>query len=185
MHSIVSLLAKLEFFPDRVIPAAGGNGASLWIYTVLPKEDWVPHSAGDFVRPEHPGSAIKYGDRLYELMRVEETTEGGYEYRYCLRPWDPQDGVSSQEYTRPRTPDRQKAVEDFTHRLDLAQSFALVWGIYPRADQLRLQQAYQYDALGSSTITAGAFLIVGHYTSASPLHFTGVPSSRLRVPPIW
>ena len=359
-----------DFFPDRVIPAADANPVELWVYTVLPKEGWVPHSPGDLARAEHPGSAIKYGDQVYELLRVEETAEGGYAFRYGLRPWDPQyairhvvnytlktqmdaaaahknmrrtqrlrslilwlfplagfapdplqrewekktglsmawvsagsalfgmalafalrdaagdsgfapvvfylalesfarifwigishrphgsllltlpyllwrgferlrspelpqrvgairpttqdevsqgsdgnslrvrssyfdttlaestlvryegalyrplrwrqegkglsrrwiydlervelaAGVPSHEYTRPRTPDRQEAVEVFTHNLDLAQSFALVWGTYPRRDQLRLQLLYQYDGPGSTATTAGFFLIVG------------------------
>jgi len=359
-----------EFFPDRVIPAADGDPVALWVYAVLPKEGWVPHSPGDLTRAEHPGSAIKYGDQVYELMRVEETVEGGYEFRYGLRKWDPQYAVRhlvnytlktqmdaaaahrdmtrtqwlrsviiwlfpivglapdplqrewekktglsmawvsggsalfglalafalrgasedsrfvavvfylalesfarlfwisishrphgsllltlpyllwqgitqarprgptaqteadllvrhddvwrgptegslrvhsryfdlylagttpvsfegavyrpsrwhqegkglarrwvyelekvepegsapSREYTNPRTPDRQKAVEDFTHRLDLARSFALFWGAYPRRDQLRLQLLYQYDGPGSTAITAGLFLVIG------------------------
>jgi len=359
-----------DFHPDRVIPAADGGPIELWVYAVLPKEGWVTHSPGDLARAEHPGSAIKYGDQVYELLRVEETAEGGYAFRYGLRPWDPQyairhvvnytlktqmeaaaghqdmtraqrlrslilwlfplagfapdplqrewekktglsmawvstgsalfgmalafamrdvagdspfaavvfylamdsfarlfwiaishrphgsllltlpyllwqgwqgvrspertqgadvvlpttqdevsqgpggnslrvrswyfdttltestlvryegaiyrpcrwhqegeglsrrwiydlekieaeAGVPSREYTRPRTPDRQKAVEAFTHSRDLAQSFALVWGTYPRRDQLRLQLLYQYDGPGSTATTAGFFLIVG------------------------
>jgi hypothetical protein len=81
---------------------------------------------------------------IYELERVE------------LEP-----GVPSPEYTCPRSPDRQKAVEDFTHRLNLAQSFSLVWGAYPRRDQLRLQLLYQYEGPRSTAITAGFFLVAG------------------------
>jgi len=359
-----------NFIPDRVVPAAEGDPVDLWVYAVLPKKGWVPHSRGDLIRADHAGSAIKYRDRVYELMRVEETVEGGYAFRYGLRRWDPQyvmghlvnytlksqmdaaaahqdmtrtqglrylilwlfplagfapdplqrewekktglsmawvsvgsalfglalafalrgasedsrftavvfylvlesfarllwisfshqphgsplltlpylfwegltrrpspnptkdadavllarqdearrvpnrnslqvcswyfdttlvgstpvryegtlymptrwhqegkglsrrwiyelekvepeAGVASREYTRPRTPDRQKAVEDFTHRLDMAQSFALFWGTYPRADQLRLQLLYQYEGPRSTAITAGLFLILG------------------------
>jgi len=359
-----------NFIPDRVVPAAEGDPVDLWVYAVLPKKGWVPHSPGDLIRADHAGSAVKYRDQVYELMRVEETLEGGYAFRYGLRPWDPQyvmghvvnytlrsqveaaaahkdttraqvlrylilwlfpiagfapdplqrewekktglnmawvsagsalfglalafvlrgasedthftavvlylvlesftrllwinsshqphgsplltlpylmwqflqrgpsqasandadavllarqdevrrvpnrnsmqicswyfdttlvgstpvryegnlymptrwhregkglsrrwiyelekvepeAGVPSREYTRPRTPDRQKAVEDFTHRLDMAQSFALFWGIYPRADQLRLQRLYQYQGPRPTAITAGLFLILG------------------------
>jgi hypothetical protein len=360
-----------NFIPDRVILAADGEPVDLWIYAVLPKEGWVPHSPGDLIRADRAGSAIKYRDQVYELMRVEETVEGGYAFRYGLRPWDPRyvmghlvnytlktqmdaaaahqdiartqrlshlilwlfpiagfapdplqrewekktglsmawvsagsalfglalalvlrgvaegsrlatavvfylvlesfarlfwinishrphgsllltlpyllweglkregspnptkdaDGmllprqdevrrvrgrdslqVSSwyfdttlagptlvrfegtlykptrwhpegkglsrrwiyelekvetaadapgREYTHPRTPDRQKAVEDFTHRLDIARSFALFWGAYPRRDQLRLRHLYQYEGPRSTAITAGFFLIIG------------------------
>ena len=367
---MVLAVPESGFVPDRVVPAADGESVDLWVYAVLPKEGWVPHSPGDFVSAEHPGSAIKYRDQIYEVMRVEEAVEGGYAFRYRLRPWDPQytirhlveytlktqmaeadahqemaraerlrslilwlfpivgfapdplqrewekktglsmawvslgsalcglalafslrngpedlryivivyylglesfarllwiavshrphgsllltlpyllweefrrrrhpesahnlgaalrmredevrlggsgnslrvcswyfdsilagstlltyegslyrplhwhqegkglgrrwiyelervepeAGVPSAEYTRPRSPDRQKAVEDFTRRLDLAQSFSLVWGTYPRQDQLRLQLLYQYEGPRSTAITAGLFLIAG------------------------
>jgi hypothetical protein len=359
-----------RFTPDRVVRAVDGGPLDLWVYAVLPKEGWVPHSPGDSVRAEHPGSAIRYRHQIYEVMRVEETAEGGYAFRYRLRPWDsqytirhlvdytlktqraatdahqdmvraerlrslilwlfpiagfapnplqqewekktglnmawisfgsalfgvalafwlrngPEDllyivivwyvalesfarllciavthrplgspmltlpyllwqglrqrrhpepaqdagavlqtredevrlgrdgnslrvcswyfdstlagstpvmyegslyrplhwhqegkglgrrwiyelervelkaGVPSPEHTYPRSPDRQKAVEDFTHRLDLAQSFSLVWGAYPRRDQLRLQLLYQYEGPRSTAITAGFFLVAG------------------------
>jgi hypothetical protein len=39
------------------------------------------------IRTDHPGSAIKFGDQIYELMRAEETVEAGYAYRYGLRSW--------------------------------------------------------------------------------------------------
>lgn len=359
-----------NFVPDRAVAAADGDPVDLWVYAVLPKEGWIPHSPGDLIRADHAGSAIKYRDQVYELMRVEETLEGGYAFRYGLRAWDPQyamghlvnytlksqaeaavahqamtrvqalrywilwlfpiagfapdrlqrewekktglsmawvsvgsalfglalgfvlrgasddprfsaavlylvlesftrllwinfshqphgsplltlpyilwqslkrgpsqtlvtdaeaallarqdevrrisnrnslqicswyfdttlvgstpirfdgtlymparwhregkglsrrwiyelekiepeAGVPSCEYTRPRTADRQMAVEDFTHRLDMAESFALVWGIYPRADQLRLQLLYRYEGPRSTGITAGLFLVIG------------------------
>ena len=359
-----------NFIPDRVVPVADGDPVDLWVYAVFPKDGWVPHSAGDLIRADHAGSAIKFRDQVYELMRAEETVEGGYAYRYGLRRWDlqypmghvvnytlqtqmeaaaayqdmtrnqglrsmilwlfplagyapdplqrewekktglnmawvsvgsalfclglafalrgasedsrfaavvfylvlesfgrifwisfshqphgalfltlpyllwqglqrgpspaptqdadaavmtrqdevrrvpggnslrvyswyfdttlagptairfegnlyspvrwhqegkglsrrwifelekvePQAGTPSREYTRPRAPDRQKAVEDFTHRLDLAHSFALFWGTYPRRDQLRLQLLYQYEGQRSTAITAGIFLIIG------------------------
>ena len=357
-----------DFIPDRVIPATGGDPVELWVHAALPKEEWLPHSPGDLTHAEYPGSAIKYQDRVYELMCVEESVEGGYAFRYGLRAWDPQyiirhlvnytletqreataahqdrtktqglrsmilwlfplagfapdplqreweektglrmawasagsalfgmalafalrgvgksfdavifylalesftrlfwtgisrrphgsflltlpyllwqglkrmgppgpaenvgavhmkrqdevrrdpgrnslrisswyfdttlagstligfegaaykpfhwhqegkgltrrwvyelekvepeDGAPRREYTCPRTPDRQKAVEDFTHRLDLAHSFALFWSTYPRQDQLHLQLLYQYDGPGSTAITAGIFLVIG------------------------
>ena len=79
-----------RFIPDRVVTAVDGDPVDLWVYAVLPKEGWVPRSPGDFVRAEHPGSAIRYRDQIYEVMRVEETAEGAYAFRYRLRPWDAQ-----------------------------------------------------------------------------------------------
>jgi len=354
------------FVPDRVVSAARGDPVDVWIYSVLPKEGWVPHSPGDFTHAEYPGSAVKYGSQVYELVRVEETARDGYQIRYGLRTWNPQfairhlvdytletqreaaaiqwevekvarlrnlilwlapfagfapdpmqrawaektglsmgwisvgsavfgcavafvlrgafenvywtvgllylalesfarvfwigishrphgsplltmpyilwqactrtkpgnqeagmtlmmrqdevsrnpdasslrirswyfdtnlagsalvnfegivyrpvrwrregkglsrrwvyelekaeAGALCRDYTNPRTPDRQRAVEEFTHRLDVAQSFTLFWGVYPRKDQLRLQLVYQHDGPRSTAITAGLFLMVG------------------------
>jgi hypothetical protein len=71
---------------------------------------------------------------------------------------DPQ--ARLREYTQPRAPERQKLVEAYTHRLDVAQSFALLWGTYPRAQQVRLQLLYQFPAARSTAITAGILLLV-------------------------
>ena len=359
---------SMEFLPDRVIPAASDQLVELWIYSAYPKTGWVAHSKGNRARVDHPGSAIKYQAKIYELLRVEETSEAGYQYRYGLKAWDAQhairhlvnytlesqrdaaaahwdaekaerlrnlilwlfplagfapdplqrewsaktglsmgwiaaasavfgcisafilrgmfagsywtagvlylalesfarllwialsqaphgsllltfayiawqafsgarpaaeghnadlirqcdevildpDGKSlrvrscyfdttlagpapvsiegatyrpirwlregiglsrrwvyelekadtppgspCREYSSPRAPDRQEAVEQFTRKLDLAQSFALFWGVYPRRDQLRLQVAYQHDAARATALTAGLFLVTG------------------------
>jgi hypothetical protein len=64
------------------------------------------------------------------------------------------------EYTQPRASERQKLVEAFTHRLDVAHSFALLWGTYPRKQQVRLQLLYQFPAARSTAITAGILLLV-------------------------
>jgi len=87
---MVLAVPESGFVPDRVVPAADGEAVDLWVYAVLPKEEWVAHSPGDFGRAEHPGTAIQYCDQIYEVMRVEEAVVGGYAFRYRLRPWDPQ-----------------------------------------------------------------------------------------------
>jgi hypothetical protein len=103
-----------------------------------------------------------YEGGLYRPLHWHREGKGlGRRWIYELERVEPVAGVTSPVYTRPRTPDRQKAVEDFTHRLDLAQSFSLVWGAYPRRDQLRLQLLYQYEGPRSTAITAGFFLVAG------------------------
>jgi len=83
---------------------------------------------------------------VYELEKIDATSAF--------------DGVKCREYTQPRTPDRQKAVETFTHKLDVAQSFALLWGMYPRRDQVRLQILYQFAGAKFTALTGGIFLAV-------------------------
>jgi len=54
-----ALAAIMDFFADRVVPAAQGDPVDLWVYSGLPKNGWVPRSSGDRTGAEHPGSAIK------------------------------------------------------------------------------------------------------------------------------
>lgn len=79
---------------------------------------------------------------VYELEKIEA---------------DPK--TKCREYTQPRSPERQRLVEAFTHAIDVAQSFAPVWGVYPREEQLRLELKYQYAAAKNTAITAVAFLL--------------------------
>lgn len=365
---MVSAAPLPDFIPDRVVPATVRDPVELWVYSAQPKEGWVPHSPGDLVRIDQPGTAIDYRDKVYELLCAEEIVEGNYPFRYGLRPWqsqytirrlvhytlqsqmdaamarqqtesnqrlrsliiwlfpltglapdglqqewekrtglnmlwvavgsafmvlalafalrhatanshvasvvlyllvesfarllwmtftrrprgsflltlpyrlwralqpgrppdvaidfatpptvrqdevrrpggalqvhswyfdsaltgpslvafdgefyrplrwhqegkglrrrwiydlekvEPQVGAPSREYTRPRNPERQKEVERFTRRFDLAHSFALLWSTYPRPDQRSLQRLYQYDAPASTALTAGVFLAMG------------------------
>jgi hypothetical protein len=105
---------------------------------------------------------LRFEGALYRPVRWHQEGKAlSRRWIYELEKVEPQAGIPSREYTRPRTADRQKAVEDFTHRFDLAQSFALFWGTYPRRDQLRLQILYQYEGARSTAITAGLFLIIG------------------------
>ncbi len=105
---------------------------------------------------------MRYAGELYQPVNWHQEGKGlARRWIYELERSEAEAGVPGIDYTCPRTPDRQKAVEDFTHRLDLAQSFALVWGTYPRLDQLRLQLLYHYDSRGSTATTAGFFLTVG------------------------
>jgi hypothetical protein len=105
---------------------------------------------------------VEYEGNTYRPRDWRQEGKGlGRRWIYELERIEPQADIPTAECTCPRSPDRQKQVEGFTRRLDLAQSFALIWGTYPRRDQLRLQLLYQYQALRSTAITGGLFLIVG------------------------
>jgi hypothetical protein len=77
-----------NLLPDSIVPGAPGEGVELWIYSVVAKPDWRARVKGTLTRAEHPGSAIKYHDKIYELVSAEETVQGGFNHRYGLRAWD-------------------------------------------------------------------------------------------------
>ncbi len=64
----------------------------------------------------------------------------------------------SREYTVPRAPERQRAVEAFTRSRDRVQILALFWGTFPRHEQLRLEAKYDFPAAKWTATTAGFLL---------------------------
>ena len=64
------------------------------------------------------------------------------------------------EYTRPRSPECQQEVEAFTHSLQRVRILALLWGTYPREEQLRLEAKYHFPAVKWTAVTAGLLLVV-------------------------
>ncbi len=74
--------------PDRVQNAAAGEPVELWIYSAFLKDQWVARKLGDQTRADHPGSAIRLGEDLYEIVRAEATAEPGYTVRYGLKKWE-------------------------------------------------------------------------------------------------
>lgn len=78
------------------------------------------------------------------------------------------------EYTQPRTPERQKVVEEFTRRRDKAHTLAMVWGTYPRDEQFRLQTRFQFPAARWTSVTAGFFL-AGAFLQGWALFMLGLP----------
>lgn len=75
---------------DRVQNARPGEPVELWIYSAFAKDNWVARRLGDLTHADHPGTAIQIGNDLFEILKAEETTEGGYAVRYGLKRWDPQ-----------------------------------------------------------------------------------------------
>jgi hypothetical protein len=97
---------------------------------------------------------------------------------------EPEGGKRVREYTRPRAPLRQKAVEDYTRRRDRAHIFALVWGLYPAAEQTRLENEFHFPAAFWTAVTAG-FFIVGALFQAWIFATGSFPLPAYLVPAYW
>lgn len=138
---------KFSYEGDEVIRRAGSG---ILVIRSMLFDDMLAgptpvHFEGAVYKPLHWHLEGKGLQRrwIFELEKTETDPKGRF-----------------REYTQPRTPERQKLVEAFTHRLDVAQSFALLWGTYPRLQQVRLQLLYQFPAARYTAITAGILLIV-------------------------
>jgi hypothetical protein len=97
---------------------------------------------------------------------------------------DPEAGKKYREYTRPRTPERQQAVEDFTRRRDRAHIFALVWGMYPASEQARLENEFHFPGAFWTAVTAG-FIIVGALFQAWIMKIEAFPRAAYGAPAYW
>ncbi len=104
---------------------------------------------------------IRFEGTVYKPLHWHEEGKG------LVRRWiyefgqiDPEPNQKLREYTRPRTPERQMVVEDFTRRRDKVHILAMIWSTYPRDEQFRLQAKYQFPAAQWTAVTAG-FLLAG------------------------
>lgn len=102
---------------------------------------------------------ITFEGNVYKSLHWHEEGKGWKRrWVYEFEKIDADPKLKYREYTRPRTPVRQKVVEEFTRRRDQAHIFAMIWGTFPRREQLRLQESYQYPAAQWTSVTAGFFL---------------------------
>ena len=90
---------------------------------------------------------------VYRLERIEASP--GAEYR---------------EYTRPRSPERQRAVEELTRQRDRAHVLAPLWGLYPGDEQQRLEVKYQYPSTKWTAITAYFLLACAAFQGVASLY---------------
>jgi hypothetical protein len=142
------------------------------------KKEWVKFSLeGDEVirRPETGNLTIHsmlYDDLLlgttpitfegnvYKSLHWHEEGKGlKRRWVYEFEKIDADPKLKYREYTRPRTPERQKVVEEFTQRRDKVHIFAMIWGTFSSGEQLRLQEKYQFPGAQWTSVTAGFFLV--------------------------
>src|ERR1051325_1836328 len=74
--------------PDRVQPAPSESGYDLYILSMHEKPGWQTRRPGDRIHAPHPGSAISYDDKIYELMAVDDAPDSLYSRRYLLKAWE-------------------------------------------------------------------------------------------------
>jgi len=116
---------------DRLVNAQPGEPVELWVYSSFPKDNWVAHKAADATHAEHPGTAVQMGDKLYELMRAEETAEDGYVVRYGLSAWSPHHAV---RHVFPYTPQaRAQAAASYLDEVGRRALRARLLWLYPLA----------------------------------------------------
>src|SRR5438876_8920312 len=72
---------------DRLQPAEAGSDRDFYIFSVHEKSGWRCRQPGDLTHAPHPGTAINYEDRIYEIIAID-SAPAPYNYRYSLRGWE-------------------------------------------------------------------------------------------------
>ncbi len=73
---------------DRVQTPAPDSGYDLYILSEMEKPGWRGRQPGSRTQAPHPGSAISYQDRLYEVVATDGAPNTLYSYCYMLRAWE-------------------------------------------------------------------------------------------------
>src|ERR1035438_1492784 len=73
---------------DRIETPTPESGYDLYIYSALEKPAWRARQGGSRTQAPHPGSAISYEDRMYEVIEIDGAPNTPYSYRYMLRIWE-------------------------------------------------------------------------------------------------
>jgi hypothetical protein len=72
---------------DRIAPAPPGADHDLVLDSQYEKEGWQARVGGDLTHAPHPGTAVDYDGRVYEVLRTEPAP-GPFHYRYVLKLWE-------------------------------------------------------------------------------------------------
>jgi hypothetical protein len=149
-----------QLLADRVEPARAGEPVEKWVYSAFPKDHWEARKPGDLMRAEHPGTAIKIGEELFEVVTAEETVQPGYVLRYGLARWSPQHALRGLVSYTPET--QAQAAADF---LDEGHKQALrsriLW-LFPLAGMAPdpLQRGWEAKTALNMTVVAAASALV-------------------------
>ena len=127
------------------------------------RKDWVARKAATRTSPEHPGTAVVWDDRIFEV--VESSTRADGTTRYRLAPWpenhvmrttSPYDRES--ELARSREREREARVE---RQARLAALMAPLTGLLPARVQEELERSLGVSAARMTIISAFPLFLAG------------------------
>jgi len=138
------------------------DGETVVLVCPLPKT-WQARTGRSTVRSGHPGTAVAWAERIYEVLSAEPRPGGGARYR--LAPWE--DGQTIRRFERyDEDGERGRAAA----RADSAASirkrrlsilFAPLVGLLPGSVQKAMEREFDAPALGMTVASAFPLFVVG------------------------
>ena len=133
------------------------------VLLALYAKGWKAREDGSLTSPEHPGTAVLWDDRNYEVIAIEALPAGGARYR--LEPWSERHVMRSvdrydEQAEEARRRDRERETQHRRYRA-LAYFTALAIGHLPAHIQERFEDEYDISAAALTTISALPWIVIG------------------------
>ena len=127
---------------------------------------WTVHRGATLRSAEHPGTAVRWEDALYEVVDARREPSGGF--LYTLAPWDERHAIRLVlDYSAATEAARVAEVADYRRREGLrwvAVLLAPLTGLLPTAHQEHFEREL---GLRATVLTALSLILPGLYGSAS------------------
>lgn len=120
------------------------RSASFWLLDCAETKGWYPRGAEAGLRTAHPGTAVDWNDRLYEVISAEPLSGGGI--RYKLTDWDEAQAIRSYQRYDPESEAARKANSLGARRREILRRYLILLsplaGHLPASVQRRLHHEY-------------------------------------------
>lgn len=153
------------FGSDRAEPLPDGSIA----LTCAISKGWSSRRAGAQTSAEHPGTAVRWNDGIFEVLEAAALPDGGTRYR--LAPWQDRHAIRLIEsYDAPseaaRVAERDRRGSSIRRRR-LALALAPLLGHLPGAMQKQMELDFGAPAIAMTVLSALPLLVVGVLGSLS------------------
>jgi len=143
---------------------------------------WQGRTAKTPVRAAHPGTAVAWEERVYEVREAEPLESGGYRYR--LAPWEDGQAIRrfehyDEESERGRAASREDAAAAVRKRR-LSILLAPLAGLLPGSVQKGMERAFDAPAIAMTVASALPLFVVGFLGMFG--HVLGMAGGRLDWP---
>lgn len=144
---------------DRVVRLADGA----YLLVCPASKGWTARRGGSQTRASHPGAAVRWADRIFEVAAADPQADGGTRYR--LEPWDDRHAIRvvhpyDEASEAARGQEQTSRARSGDKRL-LSILFSPILGHLPGAVQHRMETEFGAPARGMTVISALPVFAVG------------------------
>lgn len=165
------LISRLAAASSPVTPTAFGTDRAEALpdgsiaLTCETRKSWTDRRSGTQIRAEHPGTAVRWGDEIFEVIEAIPLPLPAGGVRYRLAPWQDRHAIRVIEsYDAPAETAREEIRTDAAsgeRRLVSSYLLSPILGHLPGEVQLRMEREFGAPAVFMTIVSALPFLVVG------------------------